>query len=55
MIKYYKENQYGNERNIIQDEVIADAFFSLTGRKTLKEEDIFILEMFGVTFLEVKK
>jgi hypothetical protein len=54
MIEYEEITQYGHKRKFIRDLEMAEAFFLLTGRKTLKDEDIENLIKLGV-IIQAKK
>lgn len=52
-IKFYKDRVYGVIKNYVKDPELATAITTLTGRKTLTDQDMKALETLGFKFEEV--
>lgn len=53
IIKFYRKNVWGNELKYVADPITAATITSLTGQKTLSEQQIKSLTALGLSFEEV--
>lgn len=53
VIKFYQDRVYGVIKNYVKEPELAQAITTLTGRKTLTDQDMKALEALGFTFEQV--
>jgi len=53
VIKFYQDRVYGVIKNYVKEPELAQAITTLTGRKTLTDQDMKALESLGFTFEQV--